>query len=203
MKTSPPLAVVGCPLVAVPLALVSSMLAAGCRTDTIRAQTIYLEDDKGRSRLVMHGGHGTQGPMIAFRTENGDEGDKTGLAMSLTKTGSKGEGPTVAFISAYSSEIGCFSLAARPDGAHLQLGGDDTESFGINCDKDGLVIALEPKGELDPDSGVLSAAKKSASKEARGVRITLDKGRIIVHDLAGHEIAALPDAAPSAPISPH
>jgi hypothetical protein len=202
MKTSPPLAVARSPLVTLSLALASSLLTVGCRTDTLHAQTIYLEDDKGRSRLVLHGGHGTQGPMIALRSENAEDGDETGLSLALTKSGSKGEGPTVAFIEGHSGERGWF-LTARPESAHLEMGGEDSDWLGITSDKDGLVVSFEPKGNRDANSGVLSPAKNSISKEARGVRITLDHGRIVLRDLAGHEIGALADPAPSAPIAPH
>jgi len=54
---------------------------------------------------------------------------------------------------------------------------------------------VEPKDAVDVVS--INDKEPSIPKETRGVRITLDHGRIVVHDLAGHELGALPD--PGAP----
>jgi hypothetical protein len=212
MNTSAPLAVLGTPLAAVLVVLTASIFAAGCRsnggseyaptptltTDTLRARNIELVDEKGRVRLFMSGQRDNWGPTIVFRDEDADDKDvvEDGLLMlSLTKTGPKGDGPTVAIIHAESGKFGNMNIAIDPDSAQLALGSDETDQFQITCDKDGLTVSVLPKGALPVVLIDSVQVQPSVPKEPRGLRITLDRGRIVVHDLAGHEIGALADPA--------
>jgi hypothetical protein len=207
MKTPPSLALTPSGLFAVLIVVVSSLFSAGCHTGTLRAQNIELVDDKGRARLYMHGGHDSVGPLIVFFDENADDDnvdDEGMLLIALGKTGPKGAEKTSVLIHAESGRFGNLGISAQSDGAQLFMGSDETDQFEIKCDKEGLTVSLEPKEDTSkPVPGRSGAEQSPVPSPARGVRITLDHGRIVVHDLAGHEIGALPDPAPSVPIAPH
>jgi hypothetical protein len=168
------------------------------KTDTLQARNIVLVDENGKGRLVLSGGESRFGPLIVV----GDEDDGLGITLGYFRTGLDQKGPRAAVIHAESGDFGNLTLSVEPKGAHLYMGADQTDQFEITCDKDGLVVLLEP----DDAQHVVSTktgSVEAVSKDARGVRLTLDHGRIIVHDLDGHELGALPDPAPGAPTAPH
>lgn len=159
------------------------------KTDTLQARNIVLVDEHGKRQMVLSGGESRQGPIILL----GDEDDAPGIMLAYFHTAEDPTGPREALLHAESGDLGNLTLSIEPKGAHLYMGSDETDGFEITCDKDGLIVLLEPKDAERVMPPVPGSPEARVSKDARGVRLTLDHGRIVVHDLAGNELGALAD----------
>jgi hypothetical protein len=169
-------------------------LAPTLATDTLQAKNIVLVDEKGQRRLLLSGSASPfGGPMITLFGEE----EEACLLIGLGRSGLNRDGPAVAVIHAESGDFGNLQMVVEPDGAHLRMGSDETDGFGLSFGKDGVVVAIEPKDEPYPDApGRRFKPRPPSESGRRGVRVTLEQGKIVVRDLAGRELGILPDATP-------
>jgi hypothetical protein len=177
-------------------------------TDTLQARRIVLVDQHGRARMTLSGGEPftaqdgprNGGPTIIFNDVNDDD-DAALMILEAGRSESRSDGEPYALIHAEAGDYGMFKLVAEPNGAHLWLGSDDTDAFEITCGKEGVVVAVEPK---ESRGSTVSAGPPSEEgprdRRARGVKIAVEQGRIIVRDLDGHELGAVPTS--DAPANP-
>jgi hypothetical protein len=169
-------------------------------TGTLRAREIELVDERGRATMTLSGQMMSGGPTITFHGGGDDEKDEALMILAAGRSGLKRDGPPMALIHAESGDHGNVQLVVEPDGAHIYMGSDDTDGFEITCGKDGVLVAVEPKEEPGTTVGSPgSRSRREPESKQRGVRITIEQGKVVVRDLSGRELGVLPDPAPTPP----